>query len=167
VMEAGPPKPAELSRVAQLINKTNQFNLTTRRYTEVDIERMVNDPNVLVRRFRLTDRFGDNGLIAVIIARRHDGESNTHLIDTWLMSCRVLGRGVEAACLGVLARAVVRTGSTALIGEYRPSQRNEMVRRHYPKLGFASDVEDPNGATLWRFELANYTEPASFIRIVE
>lgn len=167
VMEAGPPKPADLPRMVQLINKTNQFNLTTRRYTEVDLERMLDDPRRLVRRFRLTDRFGDNGLIAVVIARPHEAEPNTHLIDTWLMSCRVLGRGVESACLAVLARSAAQIGATALVGEYRPTQRNGMVREHYPQLGFTFDVEDPNGATLWRLDLANYAEPASFIRIVE
>ncbi|HKT17950.1 MAG TPA: HAD-IIIC family phosphatase [Stellaceae bacterium] len=166
-MEAGPPRREDITRVTQLINKTNQFNLTTRRYTEPEVQRLVDDPSSVVLRFRLTDRFGDNGLIAVIIALPHPEERQALLIDTWLMSCRVLGRGVEAACLGVLARAAAKTGATTLIGLYRPSGRNAMVREHYLRLGFLPEREEPAGSTSWRLNLASFVAPSSFIRIVE
>lgn len=166
VMEARHPASPDLARVTQLINKTNQFNLTTRRYTETDVQRMVDDPKTVTLRFRLTDRFGDNGIIAVIIARPHGADGTALLIDTWLMSCRVLGRGVEAACLDVLARAAARAGAAALIGEYRPTARNGMVREHYARLGFVPTGQNGE-ATYWRLELANYAKPVFFMRIVE
>lgn len=166
-MEAGPPRPEDVARVTQLVNKTNQFNLTTRRYTEPEVKRLTKDRSCLILRFRLTDRFGDNGLIAVIIARPHSSERQTMQIETWLMSCRVLGRGVEAACLGVLAAAARRAGATTLLGEYRPSPRNAMVREHYRRLGFQPDGEQPDGVTTWRLDLANFTQATTFIRIHE
>ena len=166
-MEAGPPRPEDLARVTQLVNKTNQFNLTTRRYTEAEMERLIQDKSCVILRFRLIDRFGDNGLIAVIIARPHPGERKTLQIETWLMSCRVLARGAEAACLNVLADAARRAGATALLGEYRPSSRNAMVREHYRRLGFQPDGEQPGGVTTWRLELADFAEAKTFIRIRE
>jgi FkbH-like protein len=164
-MEAGPPRREDIARVTQLINKTNQFNLTTRRYKEPEVERLVQDPDSLILRFRLVDRFGDNGLIAIIIARPHDTEPGTLLIDTWLMSCRVLGRGVEAACLNVLAAAARCAGARSLLGEYKPSGRNAMVREHYRRLGFEPSDAQPGGASTSRLDLGEFTERHTFIRI--
>jgi FkbH-like protein len=166
---AGPVGAAELPRVAQLINKTNQFNLTTRRYTEAEVERLAADPASLALRFRLLDRFGDNGLIGVILAR-HDPAwpEDALLIDTWLMSCRVFGRGVEAASLGVLAAAAARRGVTALIGEYRPTPRNALVRAHYADLGF-TPVPAPAGAgaeaSFWHYDIATALPPRHFMKV--
>jgi FkbH-like protein len=164
-MEAGAPRREDIGRVMQLINKTNQFNLTTRRYKEPEIERLVEDSASVILRFRLVDRFGDNGLIAVIIARPHDREAETLVVDTWLMSCRVLGRGVEAACLNVLVAAVRSAGATTLLGEYKPSGRNAMVRDHYRKLGFTPSNEQPDGVTTWRLDLTKFIEKDTFIRV--
>jgi len=164
-METGAPRREDIARVTQLINKTNQFNLTTRRYKEPEVENLVQDPNVVILRFRLVDRFGDNGLIGVIIARPHGAEQGTLLIDTWLMSCRVLGRGVEAACLNVLVAAARRAGATTLLGEYLPSGRNAMVREHYRRLGFERCDEQPDSASTWRLDLGRFTEIDTFIRI--
>jgi FkbH-like protein len=159
----------DLSRSTQLINKSNQFNLTTRRYTEADIERMSGDGRSISLCLRLKDRFGDNGLISVIIARPDPAWSDDEfVIDTWLMSCRVLGRGVEAASLNVLANQASRRGARSLIGEYRPTNKNRMVAEHYPKLGFvpASPPPDaPKDATYWRFDLAAGTVPSHFIAL--
>lgn len=150
---------AELARVTQLINKTNQFNLTTRRYTEAEVERMASDPQTIALALRLEDKFGDNGLISVVLARPDAAiEADELLIDSWLMSCRVLGRQVEAAVLEVLADAAAAAGWGALVGEYRPTERNGMVAEHYPRLGFeqrpapASAIAD---ASFWRYELAS------------
>jgi FkbH-like protein len=164
-MEAGAPRREDIARVTQLINKTNQFNLTTRRYKEPEVERLVQDPNSVILRFRLTDRFGDNGLIAVIIAQPHGVAPGTLLIDTWLMSCRVLGRGVEAACLNVLVAAARGVEATTLLGEYKPSGRNAMVHEHYRRLGFEPGDEQPGGASLWRLDLSDFMERDTFIRI--
>lgn len=159
----------DLTRSTQLINKTNQFNLTTRRYTEAEIERLTGDGKALPLCFRLEDRFGDNGLISVIIARADPAWPDDSLfIDTWLMSCRVLGRGVEAASLGVLAKHAAERGARFLIGEFRPTAKNRMVEDHYQKLGFVSVGPPPGaseGATYWRFDLATGTFPAHFITI--
>lgn len=150
---------AELARATQLINKTNQFNLTTRRYTEAEVERMASDPQTIALALRLEDKFGDNGLISVVLARPDAAiEADELLIDSWLMSCRVLGRQVEAAVLEVLADAAAAAGWGALVGEYRPTERNGMVAEHYPQLGFEQRPAPANAATdasFWRYELAS------------
>jgi FkbH-like protein len=136
------------TRIIQLINKSNQFNLTTRRYTEADVEAAECDPQCFTLQVRLTDRFGDNGMICVVICRPRDAA--TWEIDTWLMSCRVLGRGVESAVLGELLRSAQDRGIGALIGVYRPTERNGLVREHYAKLGFLPIGARDDGATEWR-----------------
>ncbi len=141
-------------RVTQLINKSNQFNLTTRRYTETEVAEAESDPDVMTLHARLIDKFGDNGIICIIICR--PAGPGTWLIDTWLMSCRVLGRQVEQAVLReVLARARGR-GIHRLLGLYRPTDRNGMVREHYGKLGFVQIDDAPDGTTHW--ELSTDTE---------
>src|SRR5262249_46538792 len=161
-------RPVDLPRASQLINKSNQFNLTTRRYTEAELERLVADPASVAMCFRLRDRFGDNGLISVILARPDEqwGE-NALLIDTWLMSCRVLGRQVEAAALEVVAQEAAVRGARALIGEYRPTPRNGLVSEHYAKLGFAPEPaphSHSDSSSFWRFEIGTPT-PQHFITV--
>ncbi|WP_119300677.1 HAD-IIIC family phosphatase [Dongia deserti] len=161
-------RPVDLPRASQLINKSNQFNLTTRRYTEAELQRLVDDPAILAMCFRLKDRFGDNGLISVILARPdvHWGK-NAFLIDTWLMSCRVLGRQVEAAALEVLANEAANRGAQSLIGEYRPTPRNGLVSDHYAKLGFApasAPRDESNSASFWRFDIQT-PPPRHFITV--
>ncbi|MBD8730079.1 HAD-IIIC family phosphatase [Pseudomonas sp. CFBP 13710] len=156
VMQARPIGAAELARATQLINKTNQFNLSTRRYSEVQVQQMADTPGAVALSLRLTDKFGDNGLISVVLARPDTSCADDELfIDTWLMSCRVLGRQAEQAALQVLAQHATAAGYSTLIGEYRPSERNAMVADHYPQLGFVPapnpDVDSP--ATLWRYPL--------------
>jgi FkbH-like protein len=124
-----------LARVVQLINKTNQFNLTTRRYTASEAEAVMADPKSVALQLRLVDAFGDNGVIAVIIARPAAGDGDLE-IDTWLMSCRVLGRRVEQASLNLLAQQAIAIGARRLIGVYRATERNGMVADHYTQLGF-------------------------------
>ena len=143
------------ARVAQLINKSNQFNLTTRRYSESELAAAIRDPGRHVAQVRLVDRFGDNGIIAVLIA---DKAAGAWEIDTWLMSCRVLGRRVEEACLAHLAAAARAAGAKALIGKYIPSPKNAMVRDHYRKLGFAPEGES-DGTTTWRLDLGAFVAP--------
>ncbi len=153
--------PAELPRATQLINKTNQFNLTTRRYTEAEVQALADDPTSLALALRLTDRFGDNGLISVILARPDASlRPGEWLIDTWLMSCRVLGRQVEAATMQVLTTLAAQQGIHALIGEYRPTARNGMVADHYSRLGFkpmAPLPDRPEGTLVWRYETRGAT----------
>ncbi len=119
-------------RVVELISKTNQFNLTTRRYNWSELANVVK--NGFGRSYRLKDRFGDNGIISVVaVTREQHGDAR---IDLWLMSCRVLGRKVEEAILAdVIARARA-LGARRLVGEYCPTPKNKLVRELYPRLGF-------------------------------
>jgi FkbH-like protein len=142
-----------LARVTQLINKTNQFNLTTRRMTEAEVQACMDDPSVVTVQVRLADRFGDNGVIAILIARASDTEAE---ITTWLMSCRVLGRHVEEACLNILAERCAALGVTTLLGTYSPTEKNGMVREMYSTLGFTLLEEQPGGRTRWQLELAEF-----------
>jgi FkbH-like protein len=155
-----------MQRVVQLINKTNQFNLTTRRYTQADVTAVMNDPAALTLQLRLIDMFGDNGIIAIVIGKPA-GNRGDMLIDTWLMSCRVLGRQVEEATLNLVAAQATRLRATGLIGEYRPTAKNGMVRDHYAKLGFAPMSEGSEGATRWHLPIGGFAPYDTFIAIEE
>ena len=121
-------------RVAQLSQRSNQFNLRTVRYTEADIEDMAKNPDVIDLSFTLEDKFGDNGLIAVVIMKKLDEE--TLFGDTWFMSCRVLKRGMENFTLNTMVEFARSKGYKRIIGEYIPTPKNKMVEMHYPNLGF-------------------------------
>ena len=123
-------------RVAQLSQRSNQFNLRTIRYTEADITSMAENPDVIDLSFTLEDKFGDNGLIAVVIMKKQDDE--TLFVDTWFMSCRVLKRGMENFTLNTMVECAKKRGYKRIIGEYLPTPKNKMVEQHYPNLGFAS-----------------------------
>ena len=123
-----------LQRIVQLINKSNQFNLTTRRYTDGDVVAVMADPDAFGLQLRLTDRFGDNGIIAIVIGRLLPDKDL--YIDTWLMSCRVLGRQVEPTTLNLIAQEALKLGAKRLVGEYIPTRKNGMVKDHYSRLGF-------------------------------
>jgi FkbH-like protein len=152
-----------LQRIVQLINKTNQFNLTTRRYTEPEVMKVMENPRAFTLQLRLLDRFGDNGIIGIIIAE--PSPDGSFVLDTWLMSCRVLGRGVEEATLGIVAEEAARVGVEELTAEYRASAKNGMVREHYPKLGFTKIEDLPNG-TRWKLALKNFTPRPTCMKIV-
>ena len=160
----GPVEARNLTRVVQLINKTNQFNLTTRRYSEQQLLATLDEPGVLCQQFRLLDRFGDNGIIAVVIGRRI--EETTIEIDTWLMSCRVLGRTVEQATLNVIAQLALRAGATALIGTYRPTPKNGIVRELFQTLGFRQ-VAHSESETRAELDLASYVPRPTPVTISE
>ena len=151
-----------LPRIVQLINKTNQFNLTTQRVNEEEIASLVGDPAALTLQIRLLDRFGDNGVIAIVSGLFEPAASVIRL-NIWLMSCRVLGRGMEEETLNLVAAEAMRLGATGLIGEYRPTAKNGMVREHYRKLGFAFVDEGPDGRTNWALDLSSFTPRQTFI----
>jgi len=138
------------ARIVQLINKSNQYNLTTIRYTDPEVAAAENDPEVLTLQVRLADIFGDNGMISVIICRP-DGPG-VWAVDTWLMSCRVLGRKVEHMVLRHILEQARIAGVHTIKGVYIPTEKNKLVIEHYAKLGF-TQVDD-NGAGLTRWELA-------------
>ena len=149
-----------LQRIVQLINKTNQFNLTTRRYTESEVRGFMDQPAAITLQLRLADRFGDNGMISAIITPP-DGAGGA-FIDTWLMSCRVLGRGVEEAALNLLAEQARSRGLEYLTGEYLPTDKNGMVAELYPRLGFHTVAHSGSGSR-WQLDLANFTPRPTFI----
>jgi FkbH-like protein len=140
------------TRITQLINKTNQFNLTTRRHTQSDVEAFEESTSGLTLQVRLIDRFGDNGMVAVVICVEQDGDWT---IDTWLMSCRVLNRKLEQATLNHVVSCAKAAGVHALIGQYFKTERNGMVKDHYARLGFTPLSVDEQGSR-WRLELASY-----------
>ena len=139
------------ARIVQLINKSNQYNLTTRRYTEPEVAMAELAPEVFTLQVRLLDMFGDNGMISVVICR--PGERNEWEIDTWLMSCRVLGRRVEHMVLREIAEHARSAGIEKLIGVYRPTVKNKLVLDHFARLGFVKQDEDSSGVTRWAFAL--------------
>ena len=154
-----------LQRTVQLINKTNQFNLMTRRYTDTDVQAIMSDPRAVGLQLRLTDRFGDNGIIGIVIGRLQDDD--TMLIDTWLMSCRVLGRQVEQATLNLLAAAAKTMGAHSLIGEYSPTPKNKMVATHYQKLGFETLEGQSDATSRSVLDLRRFSATPNFITVVE
>jgi FkbH-like protein len=160
-------KPVYLDRIAQLTNKSNQFNLTTRRYTLAEVEALAEDPTAIPLYGRLADRFGDNGLISVVIGRVRQRELD---IDLWLMSCRVLKRDMELAMLDALVDHAQRAGVTCLCGFYLPTAKNSMVAGHYAKLGFTpvdAPAHLPPGSTAWTLDITGYTPRNTHIKILE
>ena len=144
-------QPVYLERIAQLINKTNQFNLTTRRYTSAEVEALSRDPQAIALYGRLADRFGDNGLVSVLVARISGGTAE---IDLWLMSCRVLKREMELAMFDALVEECQARGIRQIVGVYIPSKKNGMVAEHYTSLGFG-----PTGEAGGRF---HYEVPGDY-----
>ena len=129
------PEEQDIGRVGQLELKTNQFNVTTRRYSEARIREFIGRDDAIVLAFRLADRFGDHGLVSTMIAL-HEGD--TLRIDSWLMSCRVFSRSAEQYMLRKLIALARERGAKRLRGEYLPTPKNDAVEDLYPRLGFAA-----------------------------
>jgi len=146
------------ARIVQLINKSNQYALTTRRYTDPEVTAAENDPEVFTLQVRLADIFGDNGMISVVICR--PGEAGVWDIDTWLMSCRVLGRKVEHMVLREILEHARAAGVHKVTGTYRPTDRNKLVVDHYARLGFEKVMEEGPGLTRWELLVEN-ADPAN------
>ena len=147
-------------RVAQLSQRSNQFNLRTVRYTDADIEALANDPDVIDLSFTLEDKFGDNGLIAVVIMKPLDKE--TLFVDTWFMSCRVLKRGMENFTLNTMVKAAKAKGYKKIIGEYLPTAKNGMVADHYTYLGF--EKVEGSASAQWELDINNYKDKECYIQ---
>ncbi len=145
--EIAPFSPLYLERITQLINKTNQFNLTTRRYTSAEVETIARDPNCIALYGRLSDKFGDNGLVSVLIGQV---TNDTLEINLWLMSCRVLNREMELAMFDALVEQCQARGIRRIIGIYIPSKKNSVVADHFLKLGFGARTESSEGSQTWR-----------------
>jgi FkbH-like protein len=161
VARIGSVTDATLERGVQLINRSNQFNVTTKRYANADLLRMMASPAWVTRTVSLQDRFGDNGLISVLLAEQR---GDALAIDTWLMSCRVLKRGVERMLLNQLVAAARQRGVARLLGLYIPTAKNGLVREHYAGLGFAplpAAPGDAEGTTHWELRIDGDWQPLS------
>lgn len=146
--------PTDVPRISQLTNKSNQFNLTTHRRTEAEVLDVSRSAEHEAFTMRLTDKFGDHGLILVVIGKVQGQDFE---IDTWLMSCRVLKRGVEQETLNEIIRLAKARGCSRIVGKYIPTKKNGMVSELYPSLGFARSEADPNTFTLHINEDAKLT----------
>jgi FkbH-like protein len=160
--EIAPFSPVYLERIAQLINKTNQFNLTTKRYTSGEIEDVPRDLSFVTLYGRLADRFGDNGLVSVVIGHV---VAETVELDIWLMSCRVLGREMELAMFDALVEQCQARGISRIVGVYIPSRKNSMVAGHYLSLGFTAIEGCSESRQLWHYEVReSYAPKTRYIR---
>jgi FkbH-like protein len=156
----------DVQRITQLIGKTNQFNLTTRRYAAPEIDALVGVNNCLALQFRLADRFGDNGIVSAMILRPSPDEDRVLEIDTWVMSCRVFGRQLEQMAMNIAVDAARRRGIRAIRGQYIPTARNDVVRELYPTLGFMqiSGIAANAGTTWWSVDVAGYVPCVTHIK---
>ncbi len=148
-------EPIYMSRIAQLTNKSNQFNLTTRRYTQAQIEEAATDPLKITLYGKLEDKFGDNGVVSVVIGKK---EQHKLHIDLWLMSCRVLKRDMELAMMDELVERCKEQGITQIFGYYYPTAKNGMVKDFYGVLGFVKIAEDEDQNTVWEFDIEEFYE---------
>lgn len=160
--EIGPFVPVYMERISQLINKTNQFNLTTRRYTSAEVEAISRDQAFITLYGRLVDRFGDNGLVSVLIGRVADEAVE---LDLWLMSCRVLKREMEYAMFDALVEQCQARSIRKIVGVYIPSKKNKMVAGHYASLGFTRVDGTTGDRELWHYDVPlHYSPRARHIR---
>lgn len=158
-----PFEPVYMSRIAQLTNKSNQFNLTTRRYTQEEIEKTAADPRFITRYGRLADKFGDNGVVAISI-----GEMKGEVCELvlWLMSCRVLKRDMEFAMMDEVAAAAKAQGAKTIRGFYYPTAKNAMVKNFYATQGFTKVSEDEKGNAIWGLDVSGgYTRKNIHIKV--
>lgn len=154
VSECKPFDKFSIPRVSQLTQRSNQFNLRTIRYSEDDIKRISESSDYLTISFTLEDKFGNNGLISVIILKKN-GEGL--FIDTWIMSCRVLKRTMENFVLNSIVDLAVKNNFNKLIGEYLNTAKNKMVRDHYRNLGFEEE------GSVWILDTKSYYKKTTFI----
>lgn len=160
-------EPMYMARISQLSNKSNQFNLTTRRYTQSDIERFAADENYITRYGKLEDKFGDNGVVSVVIGRKDMTEKALHL-ELWLMSCRVLKRDMEYAMMDAVVEECRTCGIRTIYGYYYPTAKNGMVKEFYADMGFVKIGEETDGSTVWQFDIpADYENRNTVIEVAK
>lgn len=161
-----PFEPMYMARIAQLTNKSNQFNLTTKRCTQSEIEQFAAAKDYLTRYGKLEDKFGDNGVVSVVIGRKDAAAGALHL-DLWLMSCRVLKRDMEYAMMDSVVEACQACGIGTIYGYYYPTAKNGMVKEFYASLGFVKIREDEEGSSCWKFEIGEDYEKKNAVIEVE
>lgn len=155
----------DLARVVQLLAKTNQFNLTTRRHGPDAVQRLQGLPGAVALTLRLRDRFGAHGLVAVLLAVPDPSEGGALRIETWLMSCRVISRTVEHFLFAVLLNHCRNKGIASIVGEYIPTKKNAVVARLYDELGFERSGHAGDGGISYRLDVAAAAQPKTFVRL--
>ena len=154
--EIKPFAPIYMSRIAQLTNKSNQFNLTTLRCTQVDIEKYAADSNYITLYGKLEDKFGDNGVVSVVFGHIDEIDKTLFHIDLWLMSCRVLKRDMEFAMMDSLVAECKNRGISKIRGYYYPTAKNKMVKDFYAIHNFVKTSEDADGNVVWERGIEKY-----------
>jgi fkbH domain len=158
--------PMYMSRIAQLTNKSNQFNLTTKRYSQSDIEKVAENENYITLYGKLEDKFGDNGVVSVVIGRIAGIFREELHLELWLMSCRVLKRNMEFAMMDALVGQAKNQGIKKIIGYYYPTAKNAMVKEFYALQGFSKQAEDEAGSSIWKYVVEeNYQKKQSVIKV--
>lgn len=157
-------EPIYMARIAQLTNKSNQFNLTTRRYTQSEIEALAADRQYITLYGKLIDKFGDNGVVSVVIGHVMGDECH---IDLWIMSCRVLKRDMEYAMMDTLVHRCMEQGVKTIYGYYYPTAKNAMVKNFYELQRFEKIREDESGNTTWKYVIDNYYDNKNKVIKVE
>ena len=155
--------PAYMSRIAQLTNKSNQFNLTTKRYSQTDIEAVAQDPDRITLYGKLGDKFGDNGVVSIVIGRIGGENRDVLHMELWLMSCRVLKREMEFAMMDELVEKAKAAGIRQIIGYYYPTAKNSMVKDFYALQGFTKIAEDEQGNTTWQYDIPADYQPKQHV----
>jgi FkbH-like protein len=164
VAEVRPVNKENMQRVVQLLGKTNQFNLTTRRHSEEAVRCMIRQPDALGLTFSLRDRFGDHGLIAVVLAVPEDGQRQKTLrLDTWLMSCRVIARTMEEFTFNTVLHRAEQLGYEVIIGDYLPTKKNALVADLYDRLGFQRGTSSTDQSTRYLLRVSNAKLQEAFI----
>lgn len=164
--EIQPFIPVYMSRIAQLTNKSNQFNLTTKRCGRTEIEEAANDPGKITLYGKLTDKFGDNGVVSIVIGRIGGQHSDELHMELWLMSCRVLKRQMEYAMMDELVNAAKAHNIKTIYGYYYPTAKNGMVKDFYGAQGFEKISGDEGGNTVWKFRIpAHYQKKQNVIAV--
>lgn len=143
--------PMYMSRIAQLTNKSNQFNLTTKRYSQNEIENVAENPEYITLYGKLGDKFGDNGVVSIVIGKIDSGNKSILHMELWLMSCRVLKRDMEFAMMDELVKKAKEAGIKEIRGYYYPTAKNAMVKEFYSLQGFEKISEDEEGNTVWKY----------------
>jgi FkbH-like protein len=149
-----------LPRIAQLIQRSNQFNLMTRRYGEAACEAMMSDPSIAPLTVKLADKFGDYGLISVVILKNAGSDLE---IDEYLMSCRVLQRGVESFTMNNIFSYAARQGAKRVAGHYLPTKKNDMVKGFFKSFGFEKIADGEGGASQWALAVDAYQPRETFM----
>jgi len=153
-------EPKRIPRISQLMQRSNQFNLTTRRRSETECEELMHNPACYPFFAELKDRLGNHGLISIVVAWPQEQEL---FLSDWLMSCRVLTRGVEQFLMNHCVEYAARCGKQWIVGEYRPTAKNAMVKNFYEQFGFEPCEGGENGASRWLLEVAQYRPEVTFM----